>query len=191
MTLFYLPPLLLSLLPPRFYLFLLRALRELKTPWPEMRLPMSIKIAPDLVLASDYGFLSCLLGSVLTYAKVAQGPVQKYQTLEMLRLLETRHCAQEPEGSEDPRMVFQPKVPLASGSLLSSEHIWLWGFSPALSILCPAPYLPPTEVGRPWSIRTVLTDLSSGPCPFALWLSFLGLLGHQDGEKVRSAVIQS
>ena len=84
---------------------------------------MSIKIAPDLVLASDYGFLSCLLGSVLTYAKVAQGPVQKYQTLEMLRLLETRHCAQEPEGSEDPRMVFQPKVPLASGSLLSSEHI--------------------------------------------------------------------
>lgn len=88
-----------------------------------MRLPMSTKVTPDLVLASDSDFLPCSLGSVHTYGKVAQGPVQKYQTLEVLRLLETRHDAQEPEGDEDPRTVFQPKVPLASGSSPDIERI--------------------------------------------------------------------
>lgn len=84
---------------------------------------MSMKFTPDLALTSDSGFLSCSLGPVLTYGKVAQGPLQKYQTLEVCRLLETRHDAQEPEEDKDPRTLFQPMVPPASGSLLDSECI--------------------------------------------------------------------
>lgn len=84
-------------------------------------------------------------------------------------------------------MVFQPKVPLASGSSLSSEHIWLWGFSPALSVLCPAPHLPPTEGGRPWSIRTVLTDVSQPwALPICRLILFPGIIrtsGWRKGEK--------
>jgi len=172
MTLLYLLPLHLSLLPARFYLFLLRALRELKTPWREMRLPMNIKIAPDLVLASDYSFLPCSLGSVLTHAKVAQWPVQKYQTLEVLRLLETRHCAEEPEGSEDPRTVFQPKVPLASGSSLSSEHIWFMRIftCPICSLSCP---IPTTHwSGQALVYKDSLNRSEPWPCPYLPFDSF-------------------
>lgn len=75
---------------------------------------MSMKFTPDLALASDFGFLPCTVGSVLTYSKVAQGPLQKYQTLEVRRLLETRHVAQEPEEDKDPRTLFQTMVPPAS-----------------------------------------------------------------------------
>lgn len=48
--------------------------------------------------------------------------MQKYETLEMFRLLKTRHDAQEPDRSEDPKTVFQTKVPPASGSSLSSDY---------------------------------------------------------------------
>lgn len=82
---------------------------------------MSIKIAPKVARASNFGFLPCSLGLVLTYGNVAQGPVQKYQTLGVLRLLETRQDAQEPDTGQDPRTAFQPKEPPASGRLLDSE----------------------------------------------------------------------
>lgn len=66
--------------------------------------------------------------------------MQKHQALEVLRLLETMHDAQEPERGEDLRTVFQPKMPAASESSLNG------GFSAALFAPCPA--LPPTAGGR-------------------------------------------
>lgn len=79
-----------------------------------MKLFTSLKITPDLALASDFGFLPCTLRSVLTYGNVAQGPMQNYQTVEVLRLLQTTHDVPEPERAKDLRAVFQAEMPAAS-----------------------------------------------------------------------------